>query len=98
MLRFANVATPPTAPVVAVPERVPPAGFVPSATDTLPAKLGSILPSASSAETRTEGVMAAPAVVLVGCPVNSKCVAAPAAIVNAALVPPASPGAAADSV
>src|SRR6266545_5999875 len=67
ILTPANVATPLTAPSVVVPDRVPPPGFVPSARDTLPAKVGSVFPSASSAETRTGGVMAAPAVVLLGC-------------------------------
>src|SRR5260221_3235346 len=38
-----NVATPLAAGTVALPESVPPPGFVPSATVTVPVKVGSVL-------------------------------------------------------
>src|SRR5947209_1225479 len=98
MLKPANVATPPTAAVVAVPDSVPPRGFEPRAAVTLPANPEAVFPWASWAVTRAAGVMAAPAVVPVGCPVNTRRVAAPAAIVNEALGALPSPVAAADSV
>src|SRR6266852_3913950 len=77
MLRLEKVATPETAATVALPESVPPPGFVPSATVTVPVKVGSVLPKPSSAVTCTAGVMDALAAVLLGCTVNTSCVAAP---------------------
>src|SRR5229473_647100 len=78
MLRFANVATPPAAACVSVPASVPPAGLVPIATVTGPVKLGTAFPNASRALTTTAGVIAAPAPVVLGCPVNASALAAPA--------------------
>ena len=78
MLRLANVATPFTACAVVVPESVPPAGFVPIATVTLPAKLVTGLPNTSSAVTCTAGVIGDPAVVVPGCTVKTSRVAATA--------------------
>src|SRR5437773_11637052 len=66
MLRLEKVASPPTAATVVVPERVPPAGFVPIATVTLPVKPGTLLLMASSAATSTGGATCAPAVAVVG--------------------------------
>src|SRR3990170_3989236 len=66
MLKSANVATPATAVAVVVPERVPPARLVPSATVTVPANEASVLPGASCAATRTAGAIAAPAAVVPG--------------------------------
>ena len=81
-----------------MPDSVPLPGFAPSAMATSPVKFGSTLPWASSAVTCTAGVMAAPAVLLVGCTVNASRVAAPAVMVNAALCAPAGPVALAASV
>src|SRR5712692_1331359 len=85
MLRFANVATPPAAACVSVPASVPPAGLVPIATVTGPVKLGTAFPNASRALTTTAGVIAAPAPVVLGCPVNASALAAPATTVTAAV-------------
>src|SRR2546427_10582821 len=71
MLRLAKLAPPLTAGPVVVPASVPPLGFVPRATATEPANPVATLPPASSAVTCTAGVMAAPAAVLVGCPVKT---------------------------
>src|SRR2546427_661094 len=84
MLRFANVATPETAAAVAVPESVPPPALGPSVTFTLPAKPVATLPSASWAVTCTTGVIAAPAVALVGCTLKTSALGAPAVTPNAA--------------
>src|SRR5207253_1713297 len=70
-----NVATPLTAATVAVPDSVPPPGFVPIATVTFPVNPVAVFPCPSWAVTWTAGVIAAPAVVLLGCPVNTSCVA-----------------------
>src|SRR2546429_148601 len=91
MLRFANVATPETAAAVAVPESVPPPALGPSVTFTLPAKPVATLPSASWAVTCTAGVIAAPAVALVGWTLKTSTLGAPAAPLNAALGPPPTP-------
>src|SRR5216117_401113 len=86
MLSPANVAAPLTAFSDVVPERVPPPGFVPMATVTLPPNAVAVFPWASCAVTCTAGVIAAPAVVLVGGTVNASCVAAPGVTLKAALV------------
>src|SRR2546428_1375750 len=91
MLRFANVATPETAAAVAVPESVPPPALGPSVTFTLPAKPVATLPSASWAVTCTAGVIAAPAVALVGCTLKTNALRAPAMTLNAPLVAPPPP-------
>ena len=91
ILRFANVATPETAAAVAVPESVPPPALGPSVTFTLPAKPVATLPSASWAVTCTTGVIAAPAVALVGCTLKTSALGAPAVTLNAALVAPPPP-------
>src|SRR2546422_1326045 len=98
MLRLEKVATPLTAATVVVPETVPPAGFVPIATVTLPVNPGTVLLMASSAATSTGGATCAPAVAVVGCMVKASCVAAPGSMSNGALVAPPSPVAVADSV
>src|SRR5439155_1112606 len=98
MLRPANVATPFVAATVVVPDSVPPPGFAPSVTTTFAVKPGSVLPSASCAVTCTAGVMAAPAAVLLGCAVNTSCVAAPATTLKAVLTFVAIPFVAAASV
>src|SRR2546423_12707158 len=86
MLRVENVATPATAATVAVPDKVPSPGLVPSAAVTLPLNPVAVLPSASRAVTCTAGAIVTPAVGLVGCTLNTRRLAAPAATLNAALV------------
>src|SRR2546425_67174 len=79
--RLGKLATPPAAATVAVPDSVPPPGFVPIATVIFPVNPVAVLPLPSSALTWTAGVIAAPAVVVVGCTENTSCVAAPAVTV-----------------
>ena len=98
MLKLAKLATPFVAATVVVPVNVPATGLLPSATVTLPVKLGTVFPSPSCAVTCTAGAIAAPAVVLTGCTVNTRRSAAAAPTSNAALVPLATPVAAAVSV
>src|SRR5437773_2509678 len=86
MLRPGNLATPATAATVLVPDKVPLLGFVPIATVMFPVNPLAVLPLASWAVTSTAGVIAAPAVVVLGCTLNTNCVAPPAVILNAALV------------
>src|SRR5438046_3098408 len=94
----ANVATPPDAACVAVPDKAPPAGLVPMARVTFPVKPVAVFPFASWAVTSMAGVMLPPATVLVGCTVNTSVAAVPAVILNAELVPVAGPVALAVSV
>src|SRR5712692_3183690 len=98
MLRVENVATPPTAAMLAVPPSVPLPGFVPIATVTVPVNPVAVLPWASWAVTWTAGVMAAPAVALVGCTLNTSWVAVAGVMVKAELVTLAGPLADAVSV
>src|SRR5438128_4625926 len=95
MLKPANVATPPAAATVVVPDSAPPPGFVPSATVTFAVNWVAVFPCASCAVTCTAGVIGAPAVVLDGWTVNTSCVAAPGVILNGVLVPVGRPVAAA---
>src|SRR5438094_6899726 len=88
MERSPKVATPLTADTVALPESVLPAGLLPSATVTLPVKLGTTLPSASCAATFTAGAIWWPAVVVPGWTVKVRCVAAPGETLKSLLVPP----------
>ncbi len=85
ILRFANVATPLTAATLVVPERIPPLGFVPIASVTVPVNAVAVFPCPSSAVTCTAGVIAEPAVALDGCTENTTRAAAPAAMLNGAL-------------
>src|SRR6266516_1249235 len=98
MLAAENVATPATAATGPPPDSVPPPVLVPMARVTLPVKPVAVLPFASRAVTSTAGVIVAPAVVLLGCTENTSCVAVPAVILNAVLVPVAGPVALAVSV
>src|SRR5207249_1386996 len=91
-----KLATPPTAATVKLPERVPPAGFVPIATLTLPVKPGTVLPNASCAVTSTAGVIVAPAIVFVGCTVKASRVAVPLVTLKGVLVAALSPVAVAE--
>src|SRR5207245_270744 len=86
MLSPENVATPPTAATVFVPDRVPVLGFVPIATVTFAVNPLAVLPLPSWAVIWTAGVISAPAVVVLGCTAKTSCVAVPAAMLNAALV------------
>src|SRR5207244_2521040 len=92
------LATPFTAATVVVPPRVAPPGLVASATVTLPIKLGTGFPAASSALTWTAGLIAAPATVLDGCTVKASWVVVPGMMSNAVLVTGAKPLALAVSV
>src|SRR5690242_4902457 len=92
MLSVGKLAIPPIAPTVVVPASVPPAGLVPIATVTLPAKLVTTLPNASSALTCTAGVIAAPASVLLGGTVKTSWAAAAGVMLKDLLVFEVSPG------
>ena len=98
MLRFANVATPFTAATLVVPESVPPPGFGLSATVTVPVNPVAVFPCASCAVTCTAGVIAVPAVVLLGWTLNTSWLTVPDVTLNAALVAGLSPLAAPVSV
>src|SRR5947208_500425 len=84
--RSSDLATPATAAWVSVPASVPLLGFVPIATVMFPVNPVAVLPPASWAVTSTAGVIAAPAVVVLGCTLNTSCVAEPAVMLNAVLV------------
>src|SRR5437588_13128484 len=86
MARSANVATPAEAATVAVPVSVPLAGFVPIATVTGPVNPVAVFPCASCAVTCTAGVIAGPDARRLGCDENTRCVAVPDVMLNAALV------------
>src|SRR5438128_4234438 len=75
MLRVEKAATPLVAVTVFVPESVPPPGFMASATVIGPLKLASVLRASAFAVTWTAGEIAPPAVVALGCTVNTRCVA-----------------------
>src|SRR5437773_12454913 len=83
MLSPEKVATPLTAAWVSVPVSVPVLGFVPIATVIFPVNPVAVLPLPSWAVTSTAGVIAVPAVVVLGCTLNTNCVAEPAVMLNA---------------
>src|SRR6266571_529962 len=95
MLRSENVATPLTALRLSVPASAPPPGLVPIATVMRVVALVTVLPKASWTATWTAGLIAAPAVDGLGCPVNASWTGGPGVIGNPALVAPATPLAAA---
>src|SRR5689334_8087591 len=72
MDRLENVATPPCADTVVVPASVPPPGLVPIATVMLAVELVTVFPNASCTATCTAGLIAAPAVALVGCTAKAR--------------------------
>ena len=84
-LKPANVATPPTAATLVVPDSVPPAGLGPMATVTLAVKPVAVLPRASRAVTWTGGAIAAPAVTFVGWTEKTSSLAAPGVTLKGAL-------------
>src|SRR5437868_3142680 len=90
MLRLANVATPLTAAAESVPVSVPLAGFAPIATVIVPVKPVTTAFEASSADTRTVGIVV-PACVLVGWVEKIKWVAGGAVMLNSPLVAPVRP-------
>src|SRR5436189_34727 len=86
MLSPEKLATPATAATVLVPDKVPVLGFVPIATVIFPVNPVAVLPLPSWAVTSTAGVIAVPAVVVLGCTLNTNCVAEPEGMLNRALV------------
>src|SRR5512144_1912107 len=90
MDRLENVATPLTAATVVVPDSVPPPGLVPIATVMLAVELATVFPNASCTVTWTAGLMALPAVALVGCTVKASRDAAAGLMLNADEVAPVS--------
>src|SRR4051812_8099288 len=85
-----NVATPPDAATVVVPDSVPPPGLVPMARVTLALEVVTVLPNASCTATCTDGEIAAPAIAVVGCTVKPAWAAAAAVMLNPAAVAPVS--------
>src|SRR5438045_8619835 len=86
MLSPEKVATPATAAWVSVPASVPLLGFVPIATVTFPVNPVAVLPLPSWAVTSTAGVIAAPAVVVLGCRSEERRVGEEGGMLKAALV------------
>src|SRR5436309_15901271 len=87
MGRSQMAATPPAATAVVLAGVVLLALLLPSATVTSPVKLGTTLPSASSADSCTAGAIWWPAVVVTGWTLNASCVAAAGAALKSLLVP-----------
>src|SRR5436853_2203209 len=81
-LKSTNAATPFTAATVVVPLSVLPPALEPSATVTLPVKLGTGFPAGSSAVTWTAGLVGAPATVFSGRLGKASCVAVPGRMSN----------------
>src|SRR2546427_38085 len=98
MLRLPYVTTPATAATLIVPDREPPPGFAPIATVTVPVNPVAVFPCVSRAVPGAAGVIAAPAVAVVGWTVNTSCVAVPGVILNAVLAAPIIPPAVATTV
>src|SRR5512140_857192 len=90
MDRLENVATPADADTVVVPDSVPPPGLKPMATVMLAVELVAVFPNASCTATCTAGMIAVPAVVLVGCIVKASREAPAGVMLNAAEVDPVS--------
>src|ERR1051326_1742017 len=86
-----NVAIPPTAATVFVPDKVPPAESTPIAIVTSPVKLVAVLPSESLAVTCTGGDISVPALTPFGCTVTASSTAGPASMLKGGLAPPPSP-------
>src|SRR5678816_671799 len=83
MDRLENVATPLTAATVAVPDSVPPPGFVPMATVTFAVELVTVLLNASCTVTCTDGEIATPATAFAGWTENASLAAAAGLMLNA---------------
>src|SRR5438067_2077590 len=84
MERFEKAATPPTAATLAFPTRRSSDLLVPMATVTLDVSEVTTLPNWSSTDTRTAGLIDAPATVVLGWTVNTRCVVAAGVTLNAA--------------
>src|SRR5688572_33420946 len=98
MDRLENVASPPSLHAALPIYSVPPPGLVPMATVMLAVELVTVFPNASCTATCTAGLIAAPAVALVGCTVKASRDAAAGVMLNAAEVAPVSGADAAVSV
>src|SRR5438034_353326 len=98
MDRLENVATPATAATVVVPDSVPPPGLVPIATVMLAVEPVTVLLNASCTVTCTAGLIATPAVALLGCTVKASLDAAAALMLQVAELAPLSGADAAVSV
>jgi hypothetical protein len=99
MLKFEKVATPATAFVVSVPDRTPPGpALLPMAMVTAFVAVAIRFPNASSTLTCTGGVIEAFTATFDGCTVNASFVGTAAVTLNALLVAPVNPVAAAVSV
>src|SRR6185295_10108010 len=85
-----NVATPPDADAVVVPDSVPPPGLEPIATVMLAVEPVTVLPNASCTATCTAGEMLTPAVALVGWTVKATFAAAAAVMLKVEEVAPVS--------
>src|SRR3954466_10433184 len=90
MDRLEKVATPLTAATAVVPDSVPPPGLVPMATVMLAVELVTVLPNASCTVTCTAGLIATPAVAVVGWTVKATLAAAAGVMLNAEEVAPVS--------
>src|SRR3954464_12399239 len=90
MVRVDNVAPPPTADTVVVPDSAPPLGLKPMDTVMLAVELVTVLLNASCTVTCTAGLIATPAVALVGCAVKASLDAAAGLMVKATLPAPVS--------
>src|SRR5205814_337628 len=90
MERLENVATPAAADTVVVPDSVPPPGLVPIATVMLAVELVTVLLNASCTVTCTAGLIATPAVALVGWTAKASLEAAAGVMLNADEVAPVS--------
>src|SRR2546427_227708 len=93
MERLPNVATPPTAATVALPESVPLPGLLPIASVILPENPVAVLPLPARAVTVTAGEIVAPAVAVVGCCVHTSWLAAARVPLDAVEAAPLMPGA-----
>src|SRR6185295_15115519 len=90
MDRLEKEARPPDAATVVVPDRMPPPGLVPIATVTFAVELVTVFPNVSCTATCTAGLIAAPAVALVGCTVKASRDADDGLMVNDVEVAPVS--------
>src|SRR5512140_3064900 len=90
MDRSENVATPPSADTVVVPDSVPPPGLVPMATVMLAVELVTVFPDASCTVTCTAGEIATPAVAFNGWTLNASLKAAAELMLNVEEVAPVS--------
>src|SRR2546429_6647749 len=86
IVRPEKLATPPTAVWVGVPDSAPPPGLLPMARVTFAANPVAVFPKLSRAVTWIAGVIAAPAGVLPGWPVQTRRLAAAREIADGVVV------------